>query len=77
MSLDELLAEALKLSDRERAELAGQLLASLEEGPVDDGYLEAWDAELERRLASIGDGTGRLVAADEVLAAARARLPGK
>ena len=47
MSTDEVLAEAVRLSRRERARVAEELLASLEE-PGDE-LAEAWAAELQRR----------------------------
>ena len=63
-TLDQLRIEALKLSDRDRAELARDLVASLD-APFDADAAEAWDVELRRRLAQIDDGTARLVDRDE------------
>jgi len=42
------LGEALDLTDEERAEVALELVASLD-GPRDIGVEEAWAAEIERR----------------------------
>jgi putative addiction module component (TIGR02574 family) len=53
------LADALRLDDEARAELAAELLASLE-GPADPDAERAWDAEIERRIAAIEAGTMRL-----------------
>jgi putative addiction module component (TIGR02574 family) len=50
------LADALRLDDEARAELAAELLASLE-GPADPDAERAWDAEIERRIAAIETGT--------------------
>jgi putative addiction module component (TIGR02574 family) len=50
------LADALRLDDEARAELAAELLASLE-GPADLEAELAWDAEIERRIAAIEAGT--------------------
>jgi putative addiction module component (TIGR02574 family) len=53
--------DALRLSDFERAELAAQLIDSLE-GSVTDGTIETdWDAELETRIAEIQSGSVRAV----------------
>lgn len=54
MSTDELLAEALRLSRRERARVAEELLSSLEE--ADDDVAVAWADELERRSREIAEG---------------------
>jgi putative addiction module component (TIGR02574 family) len=54
MSTDELLAEALRLSRRERARVAEELLSSLEE--PDDEVAAAWATELERRSREVADG---------------------
>ena len=50
------LADALRLDDEARAELAAELLASLD-GPADPDAERAWDAEIERRIAAIEGGT--------------------
>jgi putative addiction module component (TIGR02574 family) len=55
MSTEELLAKALQLSRPERARVAEELLASLEES--DEQVAEAWAQELERRSREIEDGT--------------------
>jgi len=44
-----LLTEALTLPDAERADLAAELLASLD-GPADSGWDEAWAKEIDRRI---------------------------
>jgi putative addiction module component (TIGR02574 family) len=49
-------ADALRLEPETRAELAAELLASLD-GPVDPDAEAAWDAEIERRIAAIEAGT--------------------
>jgi putative addiction module component (TIGR02574 family) len=54
--LNSVLAEALRLDDDARAELAAELLASLE-GPADPDAERAWDAEIERRIEAIEAGT--------------------
>ena len=51
-----LLADALRLSPEVRAELAAELLASLD-GPADPGAEAAWADEIERRVDAIETGT--------------------
>jgi len=50
-----LLHEALGLSTEERAELAAELIASLD-GPADVDVEAAWAAEIERRAAKVLSG---------------------
>jgi hypothetical protein len=47
----DLFAAALALPEKERAELASELLASMD-GPADPEWDAAWFAELERRRQS-------------------------
>ena len=54
--MDSVLADALRLDDEARAELAAELLASLD-GPADPDAERAWDAEIERRIVAIEAGT--------------------
>ncbi len=60
MSIDRLLAEALRLSRSERARVAEELLSSLEE--PDDEIAVAWATELERRSADVAEGRIQTVA---------------
>jgi len=53
------LADALRLDLDERAELAAELLSSLD-GPTDPDADAAWKVEIERRVAAIEAGTVRL-----------------
>jgi putative addiction module component (TIGR02574 family) len=59
------LAEALRLDAEARAELAAELLASLD-GPADPDAEVAWKAEIERRIAAIEAGAAKLEPWDEV-----------
>ena len=52
-------ADALRLEPETRAELAAELLASLD-GPADPNAEAAWDAEIDRRIAAIEVGTIKL-----------------
>jgi putative addiction module component (TIGR02574 family) len=54
MSTDELLAEALRLPRPERAQVAEELLSSLEES--DEEVAAAWASELERRSREVAEG---------------------
>ena len=53
------LADALRLDSVARAELAAELLASLD-GPADSDAGSAWNAEIDRRIEAIEAGTIRL-----------------
>ena len=53
------LAEALRLDADSRAEVAAELLASLD-GPADPDAEAAWAAEIERRVAAVRAGTVKL-----------------
>ena len=73
MDLATILQEALQLPARKRAELAQELLSSLEtlsEKEVD----ELWLAEAARRAEDIDRGTARRIPAEEVRRQAQALL---
>ena len=59
------LADALRLDDDTRAELAAELLASLD-GPADPDAARAWDDEIDRRIAAIEAGHIALEPWDEI-----------
>jgi len=54
-ALKRLQTAALDLPERERAELAHMLLASLD-GPADPDAAAQWEDEINRRLAEFDDG---------------------
>jgi hypothetical protein len=60
-----LLADALRMDEDARAEIAAELLASLD-GPADANAEAEWDAEISRRVASIESGTAVLEPWDDV-----------
>jgi putative addiction module component (TIGR02574 family) len=68
---ERLLQEAMQLSSDERELLAIELFASLEKEP---GYDEAWEAEIERRLKEIDDGTVEMIPGEQVMAELQERL---
>lgn len=74
-ALDAVRQDALALSELERAELARDLVASLD-GPADSDASTAWDIELCRRINEIESGKATLLEPDDVLAQVRTRLKG-
>ena len=69
--LESVEAEAMKLTAEERAQLADRLIASLfEDAEIED----AWEIEVERRIAEIEAGRSKLIPASEAIARARAAL---
>ncbi len=59
------LADALRLDEGERANLAAELLASLD-GPADADAERAWDLEIARRVEQIESGAVTLEPWDNV-----------
>ena len=59
-SLKRVLEEALDLSPADRAELAGQLIESLDP-EIEKNVEEAWDAEIARRLRDVDAGTAKTI----------------
>lgn len=59
------LEEALKLSPNERAEVAEQLIASLEEAP-DTAVEQVWQQEVQRRLQQVERGEVTTIPWEEV-----------
>ena len=72
-TLEKVRTEALSLSESERAELAHNLVASLD-GPAESDAEKAWDAEIVRRLAEIDSGTASLIDREEFRRRMRARM---
>ena len=72
---NDLRSQALELSREERASLARDLLASLDEPHDDPAEVEeAWLAEVERRMREIDEGTAKLVDWETVREQALERL---
>ena len=55
VSADQLLEDALRLSEKERAEMAARLIDSLDP-EVEPEAAAAWNAEIQRRLAELDAG---------------------
>ena len=58
-AVESILADALKLDVEARAEVAAELLASLD-GPADPDAEAAWEVEIARRVAAIEAGSIKL-----------------
>ena len=71
MSLIELKNEALKLSLRDRAELARELLRSVD-NPNDAEYEALWLEEVGRRIERVERGESQLIPLEEALLRAKA-----
>ena len=71
--LQHLRSQILALSEAERAELAHDLIQSLD-APRDNGTEEAWDQEIARRIREIDAGQAELVDRVEFRKTIRAKL---
>ena len=72
----ELLQKALALPENERAELAGNLIASLDT-TVDQDVDAAWQQEAVRRLHEVQSGTVKTISWEEVQQKGRTLLHDK
>jgi putative addiction module component (TIGR02574 family) len=72
----ELLQKALALPENERAELAGNLISSLDTA-VDTDVEAAWQHEVSRRLQEVQSGSVKTVPWEDVRKNARTLLHGK
>lgn len=72
-SLHKLRSEVLMLPENDRAELAHELIKSLD-APADADVTDAWDREIQRRLAEIDSGTAKLIDRDEFRRRMQVRL---
>lgn len=72
-TLDKLRSEVLTLSADERAELAYELVRSLDE-PADSDATSEWDKEILERLRAIDAGTAQLIDRDELRTRLEKRL---
>jgi putative addiction module component (TIGR02574 family) len=74
MQFKALKAEALRLSLKERAELAAELLKSLDEDPGGGDFEEAWIEEAERCYAAYKAGKTKAIPAEQVFREMRAQF---
>jgi putative addiction module component (TIGR02574 family) len=72
----ELLQKALALPENERAELAGNLISSLD-ATVDEDVDAAWQQEIVRRLREVQSGKVETISWEEVQQKGRTLLNGK
>jgi putative addiction module component (TIGR02574 family) len=72
-ALAELKQKAAQLNEAERAELALELIESLD-GETDVDADESWRIEVQRRIAEIESGEVQLIPGDEVFARLRRKL---
>lgn len=68
--VQDLSRQARALPPEDRALLAEELLASLQDN-LESGVDAAWDVEIKRRLEQVQDGTATLTSSEEVRAQAR------
>jgi putative addiction module component (TIGR02574 family) len=72
-SAQKLYEEAMRLDPKERAELTGLLIESLEP-ESESGVEEAWIAEVERRVAELDSGAVKTIPWDELRSKLYAKL---
>ena len=72
-ALERLRSEVLALSESERAELAHDLIKSLD-APADEGVEEAWDREIARRIGQINSEQATLISREQLRKRIQARL---
>ena len=72
-SVAEIFTEATELDEKDRAKLAGLLLESIDT-EADPDVEAAWAAELDRRSASVDDGSAELIPWEDVKRRTREKL---
>ncbi len=72
-AIERLRSEIMMLSETERAELAHELIKSLD-APRDNGVEKAWDREILRRIAEVDTGQAKLLDREEFRRRMRARF---
>lgn len=70
VTLEDLEAQALKLSIKERGELVHRLIVSLDGEPdgTPEEIAKAWEDEIARRVAEIDAGQAQLIPSEDVFA---------
>jgi len=71
-ALERIRTEVLELTEAERAELAHDLIVSLDE-PRESGVEDAWDREILHRISLIDSGQAKLLDREEFRQKVRAR----
>ena len=72
--VSEVLEKALTLSEQERGLLIDRLVASLDDGPADEGVEQAWADEIKLRVDEVRSGKVKTIPGDEVRRRLAARL---
>ena len=72
-AIERLRSEIMMLSETERAELAHDLIKSLD-APRDNGVEDAWDREILRRISVVDAGQAKLLDREEFRKRMRARF---
>ena len=72
-AVERLRSEIMVLSEAERAELAHELIKSLD-APRDDGVEDAWDREILRRISAVDAGQAKLLDREEFRRKMRVRF---
>jgi putative addiction module component (TIGR02574 family) len=75
-ALERIRTEVQELTEAERAELAHDLIASLDE-PRESGVEDAWDREILHRISLIDSGQAKLLDREEFRQKMRARYKGQ
>jgi putative addiction module component (TIGR02574 family) len=65
--VSEVLEKALTLSEQERGLLIDRLIASLDDGPADEGVERAWADEIKLRVDDIRSGKVKTIPGEQVL----------
>jgi putative addiction module component (TIGR02574 family) len=65
--VSKVLEKALTLSTRDRGLLIDRLIASLDDGPAEEGVEEAWAAEIKQRVDDVRSGKAKMIPGEEVL----------
>lgn len=76
VTLEELEAQALKLSIKERSELVHRLIVSIDGEPegTPEEIAKAWEEEIARRVTDMDAGRTKWNSAEEVMTELRARI---
>jgi len=64
---EEVLAQAMQLSSRDRGRLIDELMESLDNEAADPDLEEAWAQEIKRRIEDIRAGRVKLIPGEQVL----------
>jgi len=70
----EVLAQAMQLSSKDRGRLIDELVESLDDEPAEPGVEEAWGEEIKRRVDEIRTGKVELIPGEEVMRELKTRL---